>query len=195
MGCPATPVTGTLPVSLVGGSRWAWWESMYRFPCRWPGTGLAGGRTVCSAICTPTGPRACGSTPGRNRSCNAGRRARPRAPNSRCLRRSRRRRSRRLFDHDLADLNDRCQIGVVGNVPEDLRGVRPETFLEGFRAVTEDVTHADIGWRCSRLSAGHALVDCVVLAIGAHARLQERHVLVTIVVVIEAGTGLVGVHH
>ena len=34
--------------------------------------------------------------------------------------------------------------------------MRPETFLERLRTVTEDVTHADIGRRLSRLTAGHA---------------------------------------
>ena len=36
----------------------------------------------------------------------------------------------RLTDHDLADLNDRRKIGVVGNIAHDLLRVRSESFLK-----------------------------------------------------------------
>src|ERR1700719_3054409 len=83
---PATRVTATWRASSGGASRWAWWASTFQFRCRWPGTDSAAGRGACSATPTPTARKACASTRGRNPSCSAGRRARPRARNSPCRR-------------------------------------------------------------------------------------------------------------
>src|SRR5579871_4231760 len=70
----------------------------------------------------------------------------------------------RPSDHDIADLDNRRQIGVVRNISHDLLGMRAKAGLERFDRVTKDMTHGDIGRRRSRRSAGNALVDCIELA-------------------------------
>src|ERR1043165_8725954 len=57
------------------------------------------------------------------------------------------------------------------------------------------MTHADIGRGRAGGAASESLVDRVVLAGIAHACLHQRHVLFPVVVVVEARTGIVGIHH
>src|ERR1700730_6987542 len=83
---PATRVTATWRASSAGVSRWAWWASTSRFRYPWRGTDSAAGRAACTATPTPTARKACASIHGRNPSCSAGRRARPRVRNSPCRR-------------------------------------------------------------------------------------------------------------
>src|SRR5882757_1649632 len=97
--------------------------------------------------------------------------------------------------NDFADLHDRRDIGVVLNITHDLLRMRPETGLEGFDGVGEDVTHANIGRGSAGCSASKTFVDGVVLASVAHTRFYQRHVLVPVIVVIEARTGVVGIHN
>src|SRR4051812_20868304 len=99
-----------------------------------------------------------------------------------------------LLDDDFADLHHRGDVGVVGDVAQDLLGVRSKTLLEGIDRVGEDVAHADIGGGIARRAAGKPLVDRVIFAGIPQAGLHQRHMLVAIVVVVEAGTGLVGIH-
>src|SRR5712692_6460108 len=100
-----------------------------------------------------------------------------------------------LADHHLADLHHRTQVGVVRNVAHDLLGVRAETLLEGFDRVGIDVAHADVGGQRAGCTARQALVDGVELAPIAQPRLDQRHVLVTVVLVIESRARSVGIHH
>src|SRR6202043_2778103 len=83
---PATRVTATWRASSAGASRWAWSASTSRFRYPWRGTDSAAGRAACMATPTPTARKACASIHGRNPSCSAGRRARPRVRNSPCRR-------------------------------------------------------------------------------------------------------------
>src|SRR5438132_9057047 len=85
---PATPATAMSRVNSDAASRSAWSASMCRSRCPWPGTASAAGSVRSSATCTPTAKKACASTRSRSRSCNAGPRALPRVPSSRCRRRS-----------------------------------------------------------------------------------------------------------
>src|SRR5438876_11436321 len=66
--------------------------------------------------------------------------------------------------NDFADLHDRSNIGIVGDVSHNLLRVRSETFLERFDRVGEDVTHADVCRGSSRRSACKSLVHGVILA-------------------------------
>src|SRR5690606_30925226 len=58
--------------------------------------------------------------------------------------------------------------------------------LKGFDRVAEDMTHPDIRRRCAGRAASQSFVDRVVLAVVAHLAFNQRHMLVAIVVVIEA---------
>src|SRR5580692_8876820 len=98
-------------------------------------------------------------------------------------------------DDDLADLNHRSEVGVIGDVAHDFLGVRTEATLKGLHRVAENVAHANMGARRPRSAARQPLVDRVVLAAVAHAGLYQRHVLVTVVLVIESSSGRVGIHH
>src|SRR5262249_16848799 len=98
-------------------------------------------------------------------------------------------------DNDFADLDHRAYVGIVCNVGHDLLGVRPEAGLERLNRVTKDVAHSHIGCGSSGCSARKSFVDGVILAGIAHARLHERHVLVAIILVVEACALLVGVHN
>lgn len=48
-------------------------------------------------------------------------------------------------DHHLADLHYRRKIGVVGDIGQDLIGMRPEAGAEGLHRLAEDMAHADEG--------------------------------------------------
>src|SRR5690349_12834687 len=96
---------------------------------------------------------------------------------------------------DFTDLDDRRLVGVVRDIRHDLLGVRPEAGLEGFDRVAEDMTHSDIGGGCAGCAAGHALVDRVGLAGIAHARFHQRHMLVAVVLMVEACPGRIGIHY
>src|SRR5262249_20787413 len=110
------------------------------------------------------------------------------------------RRSERPFpltslDDHLADLKHGTHVGVVRKVASDLLRVGRKALLKRFDRVAEDVTHRHVRRGSSWRPAGQSLVDRVVLAAAAHARLQQRHVLVTVVLVVESGPGRIGVHH
>src|SRR3954454_10898455 len=98
-------------------------------------------------------------------------------------------------DDDFADLDDRGLVGIVRDVGHDLLGMRAKAGLEGLDRVAEDVTHSDIGGGCAGYATGHALVDRVGLARITHAGLYERHMLVAIVVVVEASPRCIGIHN
>src|SRR5690242_6521720 len=78
-----------------------------------------------------------------------------------------------MADDHFADLDYRRLVSIVRNVGHDLLGVRPEAGLEGLDGVAEDVAHADISRGSAGGAAGEALVDGVVLAGIAHARLHQ----------------------
>src|SRR5262245_6694580 len=82
------------------------------------------------------------------------------------------------LDDDLADLEDRGQVGVVRNVAHNLLRVRPEGRLESLDGRAEDVAHADIGRGCAGCAAGQPLVHGVVQTCRAEALLDQGHVLV-----------------
>jgi len=98
-------------------------------------------------------------------------------------------------DDDFADLDHRGLVGIVRDISHDLLGMRPEAGLEGLDRVTEDVTHSDIGCGSPGCATGHALVDRVGLARIAHAGFHERHMLVAVVIVIEAPAWRIGIHY
>src|SRR4051812_17224421 len=100
-----------------------------------------------------------------------------------------------MADNDLAYLNDRGEIGVVGDVGHDLFCVRAKAGLKAFHRVTEDMAHAHVGSRTAGLATGEAFVDGVIQAGIAHTRLYQRHVLVAIVRVVESCSCSVRVHH
>src|SRR5262249_36608128 len=100
----------------------------------------------------------------------------------------------RLSDHYLADLQDRLKIRVVGNIGQDLLGMRPEPSLERLHVVAVNVTHANVRRGLARGSAGKSFVHRVEKAGGAHAVFYQRHVLVAVVRMVEPRAWLVGVH-
>src|SRR5690606_1334527 len=73
--------------------------------------------------------------------------------------------------------------------------MRTETALECFHGVAVDVAHADVGGGLTRSAARQALVNRAELAGIAHSLLDERHVLVLVVRMVELRVGLVFVHH
>src|SRR5689334_6605669 len=100
---------------------------------------------------------------------------------------------RSAYDHS-TDLDDRSLVGVVRDVAHDFLRVWPEAGLKRLDRVAEDVAHADVCGRCTGRAAGEALVDRVVLAGITQPSLDERHVLVPVIFVIEARSGRVGIH-
>src|SRR6266702_3116778 len=99
------------------------------------------------------------------------------------------------LDDYFANLDHRRKIGVIRYVGHDLVCMRAEASLEGFYRVTEDVAHADISCRCARGATRKTLVDGVILAGLAHARLDQRHMLVAVVLMVETVARRIGVHH
>jgi malonate-semialdehyde dehydrogenase (acetylating)/methylmalonate-semialdehyde dehydrogenase len=87
-GSAASPAMATWRANSAGGCRSVWSASTCRFRCRWLGMVSAAGRRACSATCICTVRKACASTPGRSRSCNAGQRASVRVPSSSCRQRN-----------------------------------------------------------------------------------------------------------
>src|SRR5262249_26327818 len=100
----------------------------------------------------------------------------------------------RLSDHDIADLDDWRKIRVVRNISHDLLGMWAKAGLERLDRVTEDVTHGDIGRGRARGAAGNTFVDRVELAGIAQARLDQRHVLVFVIGMVEPGAWRVRIH-
>jgi hypothetical protein len=100
-----------------------------------------------------------------------------------------------LTDNDFADLDDRRLICVVRNVSHDLLCMRAEARLKGLHRVTEDVAHAYVGGGVARTSTSQSPVHRVELAAIPHASLNERHVLVPVIRMVESSAGLVRVHH
>ena len=64
-----------------------------------------------------------------------------------------------MTDHHVADLNHGLKVGVVLEVLHDLIRVRAEPGLERLDRVTEDVAHADVGWRSVRRPAGARVAE------------------------------------
>src|ERR1700736_2548411 len=104
------------------------------------------------------------------------------------------RRSTSPYD-DFAYLNYRSLVGILRNVGHDFLRVRTKARLEGLDGLAEDVAHADVGRRCAWSAARETLVDRVVLAAIAHQALYQRHVFVTVVLMVESRPGRIGVHH
>src|SRR5882724_5231865 len=73
--------------------------------------------------------------------------------------------------------------------------MRAKARLEGLNRVAEDVTHPDIGRGRARRAPRNALVHGVGLARIAQPRLQQRHVLVAVIFVIEARARRVRIHN
>src|SRR5262245_5155807 len=99
------------------------------------------------------------------------------------------------LDDDLADLENGGQVRVVRNVAHNLLRVRPERRLESLGGRAEDVTHADVGRGCAGRAAGQPFVHGVIQTCLAETLLDQGHVLVAVVFVIESGTRGVRVHH
>src|SRR6267142_1724915 len=97
--------------------------------------------------------------------------------------------------HHFAYLNDGGQVGVVRNVGHDLFCVRPEARLKRLDGITEDVAHANVGRRDAGCAAGNPFVDGVVQTCITQAFLYQWHMHVAVVLVVEAGSRGVRVHH
>jgi len=96
---------------------------------------------------------------------------------------------------DFTDLDDRRLIGIVWDVCHDLFGMRPKTSLECVDRVAEDVTHSDIRRRSAGCSTRKALVNSVGLASIPHASFHEWHMLISVVLVVEARARRIGIHN
>lgn len=96
-------------------------------------------------------------------------------------------------DQHLADLHDRLDVRVVGNVGHDGLGVGAEGGLEGFDGFEEQVADGGIGRGAVRCVAGHAFVHGDALAGFTQFVLDHGHVLVAVVVHVETAAGGVGV--
>src|SRR5215470_1774633 len=97
--------------------------------------------------------------------------------------------------HHFAYLNDGSQVGVLRNVGHDLFRVRPEGRLKRLDGIAEDVAHAHVGRRGAGCTAGQPFVDGVVKTCPTHAFLYQWHMLVAVVLMVEAGSRSVRVHH
>src|SRR5438309_3263135 len=95
----------------------------------------------------------------------------------------------------LADLHDRHDRRVVGDVAHDLGHVGAERALEGVDRIEGERADAHVGRRLVRHSPGDALVDRHVLQRVAAAVPHHRHVLVDVVVHVEVGALGPGIHH
>src|SRR5262249_37692323 len=73
--------------------------------------------------------------------------------------------------------------------------MRPKPRLETFHGVTKDVTHSYICRGCHGGSACQSFINGIILTALAHSGLHERHMLVTIVLMVKSRAGLVRVHH
>src|SRR5260370_39460943 len=73
--------------------------------------------------------------------------------------------------------------------------MRPKTSLECVDRVAEDVTHSDIRRRSAGCSTRKALVNSVGLASIPHARFHEWHMLISVVLVVEARARRIGIHN
>src|SRR5579864_9263570 len=67
----------------------------------------------------------------------------------------------------VADLHDRLDLGVVGNVAQELGRVRSKGLLEGIGAVEEQMPHGNEGRGRARRAARDTLLDAHALAGGA----------------------------
>src|SRR6185437_5608941 len=97
-------------------------------------------------------------------------------------------------DHHFADLDHRGDVRIVRYIAHDLFTVLAHPGLERLERVDIDVAHADIGRRCARSAARKTLVHRIELAGLAKAVLDQRHVLVAVIGVIEARAFLVRIH-
>src|SRR5215813_1496385 len=97
--------------------------------------------------------------------------------------------------HHFAYLNDGGQVGVVRNVGHDLFRVRPEGRLKRLDGSTEDVAHAHVGRRGAGCAPGKPFVDGVVKTCPTQAFLDQWHMLVAVVLMVETGSRGVRVHH
>src|SRR5260221_19422 len=97
-------------------------------------------------------------------------------------------------DHDFADLNHRGQVGIVRDISHDLLHVWPKAGLECLGGIAKDVTHCDIGRGSAGSSTGKALVHGVGLASIAETSLHQWHVLVAIILVVEARAWCIRIH-
>ena len=105
------------------------------------------------------------------------------------------RRWRHSSDDNIADLNNRGQIRVIGNIRHDCLRVRAECRLKCLYGIEVEVAHCDVSSRCTGRSAGKSSIDRVVCAGGAKFVLAHRHVLLFVLAVVETRSGRVWVHH
>src|SRR5262249_40037085 len=100
-----------------------------------------------------------------------------------------------LPNDDFADLYHRRDIGVIGYVAQDLVRMRSEASLKTLHRIAENMTHADIRCRAIRCTSRKTAVNRIVSAFVSHAGFHQRHVLVTIILVVEACSWCIRVHH
>src|SRR3954454_7057152 len=96
---------------------------------------------------------------------------------------------------DFTDLNDRRLVGVLWDICHNLRSVSAKTGLEFLNRLAENVAHPDVRSGSAGRSARKALVHGVVLARFTQSIFHEGHVLVPVIVVVEAGARHICIHN
>src|SRR4051812_30413353 len=96
---------------------------------------------------------------------------------------------------DFTDLDDRRLVGVLWDVRHNLRSVSPKTGLEFLNRLAENVAHPHVRSGSAGRSARKALVHGVVLARFTQSIFHEGHVLVPVIVVVEAGARHICIHN
>src|SRR3954468_9237931 len=96
---------------------------------------------------------------------------------------------------DFTDLDDRRLVGVLWDVRHNFRSVSPKTGLEFLNRLAENVAHPHVRSGSAGRSARKALVHGVVLARFTQSIFHEGHVLVPVIVVVEAGARHICIHN
>src|SRR3954453_6186065 len=96
---------------------------------------------------------------------------------------------------DFTDLNDRRLVGVLWDICHNLRSVSAKTGLEFLNRLAENVAHPDVRSGSAGRSARKALVHGVVLARFTQSIFHQGHVLVPVIVVVEAGARHICIHN
>jgi hypothetical protein len=100
-----------------------------------------------------------------------------------------------LAYNDFTDLDNRGLVGIVWDVCHDLLGMRPKASLECLDRVAEDMTHSDICRGSTRCSTRKAFIHSIVLAGFTQPSFHKWHMLISVVLVVEARARRIGIHN
>src|SRR6516225_8218135 len=98
-----------------------------------------------------------------------------------------------LLDLDLANLDRRLNVGVVGDVGHDRLGVGAERGLKFFNRFKIEMAHRDKAGPRTRSRADNAVLDCGTLARGSQLPANHRDMAITITIHIEFAALAVGI--